>query len=174
MIPVPVLPAAVPRPLDPDQLWRAAQAALGRGDRPLAEHHLRALVAAPRVAPQLFDRASLALAEIELAKDETQSGRTRLASLARSKDPAVAAEAIFLWARATDSAHDRVDGYSRYLQSLPPSPYREQALAEKARALIDAGDKVAARACVAELRASPSLPPVVARSTERLEHDLGP
>jgi hypothetical protein len=155
---------------DPEAVWKAAEDALAKGNRTAAERLLGSLVAM-RTANGLHDRASLSLAELELARGEVIAGRERLASLAASTDPALAADAVFLDARASSVA-ERVEVYERYLATQPPSPFREEAMVERARALILHGDAAGARACVDELHKGPQLPSIVRASVEDLDRRL--
>jgi hypothetical protein len=156
---------------DPEMEWRAARAALQAGDRLQAEHHLRTLLAIG--APiGLRERAAFALAEIELARGETDEGRRRLEALMGSADAELAADAVFLEARTSASPAERALLYARFLASGPPSPYRERAAVDEAAALLDAGDVEGARARAAALRAKGHLPGIASEALERLERAL--
>jgi len=154
--------------VDPEGVWRAAEDALARGDRGRAERLLDSLVSmhTPR---ELHDRASLSLAELELARGDLVAGRSRLASLAQSTDPAVVADAVFLEARASRREAEQAEIYERYLATSPPSPYLEEAMVERARALLRGGDTAGARACVEELHRLPRLPSIVKSSVADLD-----
>jgi hypothetical protein len=172
-VPQPAVTSAAHAPTneDPQRLWRAAEEALARGDRSAAERLLDSLVTM-RTPSELHDRASLSLAELVLARGDLVSGRARLASLARSIDPALAAEAVFLEAQAASQEAERVAIYERYLATRPPSPYVEQAMVERARALLRGGDVAGARACSADLHRLPLLPSIVKPSVEDLDRRL--
>jgi hypothetical protein len=155
-------------------LWDRSDEALQRGERPAAEGALRELLAGyPSSA--LRDRASLRLAELELARGAEADGRSRLAALVRADDAPLAADAALLLARAHRDAAERAAVWATYLASSPPSPYREQALVERAKALLDAGDVAGAHAVVSALGPPASLPDVVraplARVVNRLERE---
>lgn len=158
---------------DPQGEWRAAQAALRAGDRPTAERHLRALLARTTAPASLRNQASFALAELCLARGAVDDARALLDAPARSSDAPLAADAVFLQARATSSPGDRVALFARYLARRPPSPYREQALVDEAVARADAGDTAGAQALAESLRAAEPVPDVVAPSLARLERRLG-
>jgi hypothetical protein len=165
-------PAANPRANeDPESLWRAAEDALGRGERTAAERLLDALVAM-RTSSELHDRATLSLAELELARGDAAGGRGRLASLGRSADPALVADGLFLSARAAGGEAERVQMYERYIATRPPSPYMEQAMVERARALLRGGDVLRSRAALEEIRRLPQLPSIVTPSVADLERRL--
>ena len=149
--------------------WNAARAALRAGDRAGAEPRLRALVALADAPARLRDQAEFQLAEIELARGDTARAGARLDALSRSRDPALAADAVFLQARAKHSPRERAEAYARYLAGAPPSPYREQAMVERGSALADAGDIAGARAIVTALRGQATLPEVVHSALEGLE-----
>jgi hypothetical protein len=155
-----------------DAEWRAAQAALGAGDRPRAEGHLRMLLG-PAVPVGLREPAAFALAELELARGEKGEARRRLRALQGSRDAELAADAVFLEARAEDLPTERAALYARFLESGPPSPYRERAAVDEALSLLEAGDVAAACARAAALRASGPLPAVAAGPWARLERQLG-
>jgi hypothetical protein len=157
---------------DPVPLWRAAQDALAAGDRATAERRLRVLLGMAGVSERLRERASFALAEVELARGAKDDARTRLESLLTAGDSSIAADAAFLEARAADSPRDRAAIIARYLADDPPSPYRERAMVDEGLALLEAGDRAGARARAAALRARGALPDVVAVALERLEREL--
>jgi hypothetical protein len=153
--------------------WRAAQAALDAGHRGEAERRLRALLALSSVPTEPRERASFLLAELELARGAGGGdARSRLEALQGSADAALAADAVFLEARAAGSPRDRAALFARYVATDPPSPYRERALVDEALALLEAGDADAARARVAELRAAGPVPEVVAGALASLERAL--
>jgi RNA polymerase sigma-70 factor (ECF subfamily) len=157
---------------DPQAEWRAAQRALGAGDRASAERHMRTLVALRATPSHLHARASFALAELELARGAEADARARLEPLVLSRDASLAADAVFLLARASGSPRQRAAVYASYLAHGPPSPYREQALVDEALALLDGGDAAAAGALAAEVRNGAHVPEVVAPSLVRLERRL--
>jgi len=169
-------PATEPRARDvtedPLAEWRAAQAALAARDRAGAERRLRALLAMASGAPDLRERASFALAELELARGATDSARVRLEALRTSGDPDLVADAAFLEARASDTPLERAALLRHYVLGRPPSPYRERAMVDEALALLDAGEVGAARERARELRAGGPLPSVVAAAVARLEREL--
>jgi hypothetical protein len=155
----------------PEIEWRAAQAALAARDRPRAERHLRSLLAL--AAPLgLRERAAFSLAELELARGDTDDARPRLRALQASRDAALAADAFFLEARTTTSPAERAALYARFLAGDPPSPYRERAAVDEALALLEAGDVSGARARAAALRARGHLPEMAADALGRLERAL--
>jgi hypothetical protein len=165
-------PAGTPRANeDPESLWRAAEDALGKGDRTAAERILDALVAL-RTSSALHDRATLSLAELELARGDVVGGRGRLSSLPRSADPALVANGLFLEARAAGGEAERVEMYERYIATRPPSPYMEQAMVERARALLRGGDVPRSRAALEEIRRLPQLASIVTQSVVDLERRL--
>jgi hypothetical protein len=157
---------------DPLARWRAAQDALGAGDRVTAERLLRVLLATAGLADALRERASFSLAELELARGAKDDARARLESLLASADASLGADAAFLEARAAESPRARADVIARYLANDPPSPYRERAVVDQALALLDAGDVSGARARAAALRVRGHLPDVAAVALERLEREL--
>jgi hypothetical protein len=169
---VPAMPPRAPaQARDPESVWRAAQAALQAGDRARAEHDLRTLLVS--TAPLgLRERAAFALAEIELARGDTDEGRRHLEALRGSPDAELAADAVFLEARTSTSPAERAALYARFLASGPPSPYREQAAVDEAVALLEAGDVSGARARAAALRAKGHLPGIASEALERLERAL--
>jgi hypothetical protein len=155
----------------PETEWRAAQAALAARDRTRAEHHLRALLGL--AAPSgLRERAAFALAELELARGDTDAALPRLRALQASTDAELAADALFLEARTTTSPAERAALYARFLAGDPPSPYRERAAVDEAFALLEAGDVSGAKARAAALRARGHLPGIAADALERLERAL--
>jgi hypothetical protein len=157
---------------DAELEWYRAQGAIREGDRAGAERRLRRAMAIAPAFSRLWERACFALAELELARGATAAGRARLAQLRRSADDALVADAVFLEARAAASPRERADLYARYLAGDPPSPYRERAAVDEARALLDAGDIAGARARVAGLRAGSRLPDVAAVALAPLEREL--
>lgn len=152
--------------------WREAQAALRAGDRARAERLLSAIVDVRGAPASLVERVSFALAELELAHGAVGEACARLRPLERSPDADLAADAVLLEARATSGARERSDVYARYLASAPPSPYREQAIAERGVALLEAGDGEGARACMRALQAEASVPGPVVPVLRRLERAL--
>jgi hypothetical protein len=167
-------PAAVApvRVDDPAAEWRSAQGALRAGDRSTAERRLHALLAMTSAPASLRNRASFALAELVLARGAVDDARHLLDALARSGDASLAADAVFLEARATSSPRERAELFARYRARRPPSPYREQALVDEAVARADEGDTAAARALVERLHTA-AVPDVVVPSLARLERRLG-
>jgi hypothetical protein len=157
---------------DPLALWHEAQDALGAGDRATAERRLRALLGMAGVSDRLRERASFALAEVELARGAKDDACARLESLLTSADASLGADAAFLEARAAETPGARVAVIARYLAGDPPSPYRERAVVDQGLALFEAGDLAGARARAAALRASGPLPDVVSVALERLESEL--
>jgi hypothetical protein len=173
--PVEAVPTASPPRVaeDPRGQWDAAQAAIRAGDRRTAERSLRALLAMTSAPASLHDRASFTLAELEMARGSVDEARALLDRVAGSRDAALAADAVFLQARATASPGDRAALLARYVARRPPSPYREQALLDEALARADAGDTAGARALADALRAMPHLPDMLSPSLVRLERRLG-
>jgi hypothetical protein len=156
-----------------DAQWRAVQMALRGGDRAAAEHRLQVLLALSSVPPAMREQASFALAELELARGATDGdAQARLEALHGSSDAALAADAVFLEARAAGSARERAAVYARYAASAPPSPYRERALVDEGLALLEVGDVEGARARASALRAGGPVPEVVAAALGRLEQAL--
>jgi hypothetical protein len=109
------------------------------------------------------ERASFALAELELAQGKADDARFLLAPLLDSADPSLAGDAAFLLSGSMSTPRERLDVLDRYLAKPRSSPYLEQAEVERARALLEAGQEADARAIVRTLRANPNLP-VVARA----------
>jgi hypothetical protein len=157
---------------DPFVRWRAAQEALGAGDRLTAERHLRALLAMAGVGEDLRERASFSVAELELARGAKVQARKRLEGVRATADASLGADVVFLEARVADSPRARAAVIARYLATDPPSPYRERAMADEGLALLDAGDLAGARASAAALRARGHLPDVAVVALERLEREL--
>jgi hypothetical protein len=169
----PEAPAADSSAPDWEAQWRAAQAALDAGHRGEAERRLRSLLALSSVPAAPRERASFLLAELELARGAPGGdARSRLEALQGSADDALAADAVFLEARAIGSPRERVALFARYVAADPPSPYLETAIVDEAVALLEAGDADAARARVAELRAAGPVPELVAGALARLERAL--
>lgn len=137
-----------PRPTDP---WSEIQSALSRGERRTAERELDALLQSIGPSHPRFEQASFLLAELELARSEVVGARGRLQPLMHSNDPQMAEDAASLLARSFPSALDRSEIWTRYLATQPPSPRRERALLERARAFERAGRPVSARADVLTL-----------------------
>ncbi len=172
MVPVPREgPPPVPRSSLAAELWDASEAALRLGDRAGAESALRALLAA-RAPAAVRDRACLRLAELELARGQRGTARTRLEAAMHAEERAVAADAALLLARTQPSARERADVWRAYLATLPPSPYREQASIERAVALVDLGDREGAQAIASALHAANELPEVARASLARLDDRL--
>lgn len=133
--------------------WSAARDALDRGDRLSAESELRALLASS-ADEALSRRAAFMLAELELARGASASGRLRLDELVHGGDPQIAEDAAALLARSYKTADERARVWSSYVATSPPSPRRERAMLEQARALVAAGKRdeaksVASRLCEA-------------------------
>lgn len=85
-----------------------------------------------------------------------------------SEEVELAADATFLLARATATPRDKASVYAAFLARRPPSPYRELATVDEARALLDAGDGASARRLAHDLRSHP-VPDVVRKKLEALE-----
>jgi len=130
--------------------WTAAEEALKAGDRAAAEKHLADLLRTLPPSHPRHARASFLLAELELARGGggVVDARARLQPLMHSGDPQMAEDAASVLARSFPSALDRSEIWSRYLATHPPSPRRERALLERARAFERAGKQEAARADV--------------------------
>ncbi len=159
----------------PSGRWNGARSRrrFARGTAAAAERRLRVLLALSSGPPSLRERASFALAELELARGAKDGdARTRLEALRASPDAALAADAVLLEGRATDSAQERAALYARYLAADPPSPYRELAVVDQGLALLEAGDIAGARARAASLRAAGPVPVVATASLARLERAL--
>jgi hypothetical protein len=165
-------PSRLPNADDPAGEWRAAQAALAAGDRSGAEAHLRRLAVMTSAPAHLRTRAQFSLAELELARGATLDARALLQPLAANADPELAADATFLLARAAATPPERASVYAAFLARRPPSPYRELAAVDEARALLDAGDRASARRIADELHSLP-VPGVVRKKLEALERSLG-
>jgi len=90
--------AAVPVAESDDMLWRRATAALEGGDRLEAEPLLERLVSSARSNTHR-ERASYALAELELARGEDERPRARLRALLSSTDRSLAEDAALLLSR---------------------------------------------------------------------------
>jgi hypothetical protein len=164
-------PRAAPRASVASDLWEASEAALRAGDRAAAEAALRALLSGRGPSP-VHERASLRLAELELARGDRASARARLLASMHAEEHSVAADAALLLARAQPSARDRADVWRAYLATSPPSPYREQASVERASALVDLGDREGAEAIASALHAAASLPDVARAGLSRLDDRL--
>lgn len=118
------------------------------------------------------ERANYVAAERALAEGRTGEARAVLAPLLASSDVAMAGDAAFLLAQSFSSPRERAGSLARYLDTSPPSPYREQAQLEEASALLLAGDEDEARARIDALRREHDLPRVVRLGLERLEGQL--
>jgi hypothetical protein len=153
--------------------WRAAQAAIRAGRRAEAERLLHSLLSRRSAPEGVVEQAGLSLAELQLARGAVDDAREHLHRVERSHDAALAADAVFLDARATPDPAGRAHIYARYLASGPATPYREQAIAERGLALLAAGDKDGATACARTLRAETALPSVAVAPLVRLERALG-
>jgi hypothetical protein len=152
--------------------WREAQTALRAGDRARAERLLAAIVDVRGAPASVVERATFALAELELAHGAAGEACARLRLLERSADADLAADAVLLEARATANARERAEVYARYLATAPPWPYREQAIAERGLALLEAADEEGARACVRALQSEANVPGPVVPVLRRLERAL--
>jgi hypothetical protein len=148
----------------------SARDALRSGDRPGAADAFRRL-AQSSTDRRERERASFALAEIELADQKTDDARSLLSPLLDASDPSLAGDAAFLLARSAASARERAEVLERYVARPRPSPYREQAEVERARALVEAGDAARARMIVRGLRAG-GVPAVVEAGLARVEQAL--
>jgi hypothetical protein len=154
-----------------DERWRSARTALRAGDRDRAADDLRALAqsAGDRA---LRDRASFELAEIELAEGKADDAHMLLWPLLDALDASLAGDAAFLLARTSSTSGERASVLARYLAKPRPSPYRQQAMVERAGALLASGDEAGGRAIIRTLRAEPTLPPVAEAALVRIERSL--
>jgi hypothetical protein len=118
------------------------------------------------------ERASFELAELELAHRNVEHARSLLAPLLDSADPSLAGDAAFLLSGSMSTPRERLEVLDRYLATPRPSPYREQAEVERARALLEVGREADARAIVRTLRAEPNLPLVAQPGLARIERAL--
>lgn len=118
------------------------------------------------------ERASFELAELELARRNTEHARSLLAPLLDSVDPSLAGDAAFLLSGSMSTPRERLEVLDRYLAMPRPSPYSEQAQVERARALLESGQQAAARAILQTLRAEPNLPLVARAGLVRIERAL--
>ncbi|WP_394844612.1 tetratricopeptide repeat protein [Pendulispora brunnea] len=162
--------ASAPAEADTDaSLWQSVQTALHAGDRAVAETKARSLMLSGRSA-NYRDKASFVVGELELSRGDVAGAQGRLSSLASTtRDPALAADATFLLARSYKDPLERARVWGRFIASGPASPYREQAMLERGRALADAGDMDGAREIVAALKKVDPLPAIVARGLAALE-----
>jgi hypothetical protein len=87
-------------------------------------------------------------------------------------DASLAGDAAFLLARSSTTPRERAEILARYLSKPRPTPYREQAMVERAEALLSSGDESAGRAIIRALRAERKLPPVAETGLVRLERSL--
>ena len=167
-------PSASPRPegLDPAKEFARGTAALSAGDRRAAQRSFR-IVADSRGAPvSLRHRAVFRWAELELARGETDRARAELATLLASANLALAADAAFLLARSASAPADRADVWGRYLARHPGTPYREDAMLERAGALIAAGGSEDAADLLAELSTEATLTKVQQVRLQSLQNQL--
>ncbi len=165
-----LVPSEAGAPRTDDEVWRSAQAKLRAGDKEASVQLLRGL--AWSTNSTVRERASFALAEIDLSRGAVDDARARLYPLVHAGDPSLAGDATFLLARSLSGPRDRAELLARYLAGGPPSPYRQQALLERADALRSDGDVVRARAIALELRQDPNLPAIVRPGLEALEARL--
>jgi len=150
-------------------LWQSVQTALHSGDRAVAETKARSLMLSGRSA-NYREKATFVVGELELSRGDVAAAQGRLTSLASTtRDPALAADATFLLARSYKDPLERARVWGRFLASGPSSPYREQAMLERGRALADAGDIDGARQIVVALKQVNPLPAIVARGLVALE-----
>jgi TolA-binding protein len=168
--PSPSTAAATPVEEDTDvSLWQSVQTALHAGDRAVAETKARSLMLSGRSA-NYRDKATFVVGELELSRGDVAGAQGRLTSLASTtRDPALAADATFLLARSYKDPLERARVWGRFLASGPSSPYSEQAMLERGRALADAGDIDGAREIVAALKQVNPLPAIVSRGLGALE-----
>jgi hypothetical protein len=122
--------------------------------------------------PERSDGVRFHEAETELSRGQKAEARAHLVPLMKSRDVSLAGDAAFLYAQSFESPRDRGDALAQYLATEPPSPYYEQALVERAQALLDWGDTKGASLLVAELR-DREVPDVIRPSLARLEAKLG-
>ncbi len=151
---------------DGDELWRAAEAAIARGDRAGAEASLRALLQKPRES-SLSARAALRLSELLLARGAAVEARERLEPLVFAKGGPIANDAVWLYARSFPDGHERADAWARFLATDPAQPMRDLASIERASALLGAGDEETARTILQHLEGQ-SAEPVVADALRSL------
>ncbi|WP_394834108.1 tetratricopeptide repeat protein [Pendulispora rubella] len=165
-------PSTASTPVEEDtdtSLWQSVQTALHAGDRAVAETKARSLMLSGRSA-SYRDKATFVVGELELSRGDIAGAQGRLTSLASTtRDPALAADATFLLARSYKDPSERARVWGRFIASGPASPYREQAMLERGRALADAGDIDGAREVVAALKKVDPLPAIVARGLAALE-----
>jgi hypothetical protein len=164
---------AVARASGETDLWEASEEALKRGDRAAAETSLRALIER-RGPSSVHERATLRLAELELARGDRDAARARLEVSMHARERSVAAAAALLLARSQPGPRDRAEVWREYLGTSPPSPYREQASIERANALLDVGDRAGAQAIATALHAARALPDVARAGLARLDDRIGP
>jgi hypothetical protein len=123
--------------------------------------------------PQMTgERASFALAEFQLAHGKTDAARLLLAPLLDAADPSLAGDAAFLLSGSMATPRQRLDVLDHYLAKARPSPYLEQAEIERARALLEMGQKDGARAIIRTLNSKPNLPFVVRAALARIERAM--
>ena len=115
-------------------------------------------------------REAFTAAEIELANGEVTRARSRLEALLLAPEPSLAADAATLLARSFPVPADRAAAWARYLATSPPSPHRERAVLDRARALLDAGQPAEARGLLQQLSTS-ALGEAQKRQWERLSRD---
>jgi hypothetical protein len=143
--------------LDPAKEFARGMALLSAGDRRAAQRSFRT-VADTRSAPaSLRRRALFRTAEIELARGEVVRARAELATLVTDANLSLAADAAFLLARAASAPAERAEVWGRYLARHPGTPYREDAMLERAGALITAGRTDEAADLLAQLSTEATL-----------------
>jgi hypothetical protein len=145
---------------DGEDLWRAAEEAIARGDRTAAEASLRRLLQRRRDS-SLSAKAGLRLAELLLARGATLEARERLTPLVFASGGPAARDAVWLYARSFTDARERADAWARFLATDPPQPMRDLASIERASVLLGEGDETAAREVVRRLDGQ-EVQPVVA------------
>jgi RNA polymerase sigma-70 factor (ECF subfamily) len=116
-------------------------------------------------------RHEFRIAEDELARGQRDAGRARLARVVGGSDLALAGDAVFLLARHSPDPAGRASLLEEYIARDPPSPYREQAMVERAEALLRAGDRSSAASIVRALQRKP-IAPITRPALERLAQDL--
>lgn len=127
---------------------------------------------APAQDPREARRASFTAAEVELANGETTRARARLEALLTAPEATLAADAATLLAGSHPVPADRAAAWARYLATSPPSPHRERAMIDRAKALIASGQTSEAKALLFQLASAPgTLTEAQKRQVERLAHD---
>jgi hypothetical protein len=158
--------------VDPAKEFARGMASLSAGDRRRAQRSFR-LVADSRDTPaSLRHRAVFRWAELELARGESDRARAELATLLTSANLALAADAAFLLARSASAPAERADVWGRYLTRHPGTPYREDAMLERAGALIAAGGSEDAADLLAELSTEATLTKVQQVRLQSLQNQL--